>query len=119
MPCSMVSALLEIGHVHTHCHDHLQASIWRCTGAGLWALLCVEVVDMDEFDGIGEDGHEGTMEFVLVLDDWQAGIGYRRVKLLLLGILQVIDADGEVGDGSLMSDVRCCSCRDASNVVRC
>src|SRR5216684_3252915 len=119
MPCSMVSVLLEIGHVHTHCHDHLQASIWRCTGVGSWALPCVEVVDMDKFDGIGEDGHKGTMEFVLMLDDWQAGIGYRRVKLLLLGILQVIDADGEVGDGSLMSDVRCCSCRDASNVVRC
>ncbi len=119
MPHSMVSALLEIGCVRTRCCDHLQASIWRCAGAGLWALPCVEVVDMDEFDGVGEDGHEGTMEFVLVLDDWWAGVGYRRVKLLLLGILQVIDADGEVGDGSLMSDVRCCSCRDASNVVRC
>ncbi len=55
---------------------------------------------------------------MLVLDDQRAGVGDGRVKLLLLGILWVIDADGEVGDGSLMSDVRCCSRRDASDAVR-
>ena len=83
--------------------------------------VCVEVVDVDEFDGVGEDGRDGvgvTAELVLVLDDRRAGVGDGRVKLLLLGVLRVIDADGEVGDGSLMSDVRCCSCRDASDAVR-
>jgi len=76
---------------------------------------------VDKFDGIGEDRREGvavTVELVLVLDDRRAGVGDGRVKLLLLGILRVIDADGEVGDGSLMSDARCYSCRDASDAVR-
>ena len=44
---------------------------------------------------------------MLVLDDRRAGLGDGRDKLLLLGVLRVIDADGEVGNGSLMSDVRC------------
>ena len=82
---------------------------------------CVEVVDVDKFDGIGEDRREGvavTVELVLVLDDRRAGVGDGGVKLLLLGILWVIDADGEVGDGSLMSDVKCYSCRDASDAGR-
>ncbi len=33
--------------------------------------VCVEVVDVDEFDGVGEDGRDGvgvTAELVLVLE---------------------------------------------------
>ena len=60
MPRSTASALAEIGRVRTRCRDHLKASIWRCAGAGSWALPCVSMVDMDEFDGIGEDGREGV-----------------------------------------------------------
>jgi hypothetical protein len=75
------------------------------------------LVDVDEFEGVGEDGREGvgvTAELVLVLDDrWAAA----RVRLGLLGVLGLVGADSE-GDGSLMSDARCCSCRDASDVVR-
>ena len=76
--------------------------------------MCVELVDVDEFEGVGEDGREGvgvTAEPVLVLDDGA------RVGLVLLGVLGLVGANGEVGDGSLMSDARCCSCRDASDVV--
>ena len=81
--------------------------------------MCVEFVDVDEFEGVGEDGREGVGVadvLVLVLDDRWAEVDDSRVRL---GVLGVVDADGEVGDGSLMSDARCCSCRDASDVVRC
>lgn len=80
--------------------------------------MCVELVDVEEFEGVGEDGREGvgvTAELVLVLDDRWAEVGGARVRLVLLGEL---GANGEVGDGSLMSDARYCSCRDASDVVR-
>jgi hypothetical protein len=78
----------------------------------------VELVDVDEFEGVGEDGREGvgvTAELGLVLDDRRAEVGGARVGLVLLGLL---GANGEVGEGSLMSDAGCCSCRDASDVVR-
>ena len=81
--------------------------------------MCVEFVDVDELEGVGEDGREGVGVadvLVLVLNDRWAEVGDSRVRLGLLG---VVDADGEVGDGSLMSDARCSSCRDASDVVRC
>jgi hypothetical protein len=87
-----------------------------CGFAG--TAVCVEVVDADEFEGVGEDGREGvgvTAVLVLVLDDRWAEV---RVRLGLLGVVGVVGADDEVGDGSLMSDARCCSCRDASDVVR-
>lgn len=75
------------------------------------------MVDVDEFEGVGEDGREGvgvTAALVLVLDDRWAEA---RVRLGLLSVLGLVGADSE-GDGSLMSDARCCSCRDASDVVR-
>lgn len=75
---------------------------------------------MDEFEGVGEDAREGvgvTAELVLELDDRWAEVGGTRVRLVLL-VLGLVGANGEVGDGSLMSDARCCSCRDASDVVR-
>jgi hypothetical protein len=50
-----------------------------------------------------------------VLDDRWAEVGGTSVGL---GELGLVGADGEVGDGSLMSDARCCSCREASEVVR-
>jgi hypothetical protein len=83
--------------------------------------VCVELVDVDEFEGVGEDGREGvgvTAELVLVLDDRWAEVGGARVRLVLLGILGPVGANGEVGDGSLLSDARCCSCRDVSDMVR-
>jgi hypothetical protein len=82
--------------------------------------VCVELVDVDEFEGVGEDEREGvgvTAELVLELDDRWAEVGGTRVRLVLL-VLGLVGANGEVGDGSLMSDARCCSCRDASDVVR-
>ena len=83
--------------------------------------MCVELVDVDELEGVGEDGREGvgvTAELGLVLDDRWADVGGTRVRLVSLGVLGLVGANGEVGDGSLLSDVRCCSCRDASEVVR-
>ena len=83
--------------------------------------VCVELVDVDEFEGVGEDGREGvgvTVVLVLVLDDRWAEVGGARVRFVLLGVLGLVGANGEVGDGSLISDVRCCSCRDASDVMR-
>lgn len=80
--------------------------------------VCVELVDVDELEGVGEDGREGvgvTAELGLVLDDRWAGMGGTRVGL---GVLELVGANGEVGDGSLMSDARYSSCRDASEVVR-
>jgi hypothetical protein len=80
--------------------------------------VCVEVVDVEELEGVGEDGREGvgvTAELGLVLDDRWAEVGGTSVGL---GVLGLVGADGEVGDGSLMSDARCCSCREASEVVR-
>jgi hypothetical protein len=82
--------------------------------------VCVELVDVDEFEGVGEDEREGvgvTAELVLELDDRWAEVGGTRVRLVFL-VLGLVGANGEVGDGSLMSDARCCSCRDASDVVR-
>jgi hypothetical protein len=82
--------------------------------------VCVELVDVDEFEGVGEDEREGvgvTAELVLELDDRWAEVGGTRVRLAFL-VLGLVGANGEVGDGSLMSDARCCSCRDASDVVR-
>ena len=83
--------------------------------------MCVELVDVDEFEGIGEDGREGvgvTADFVLVLDDRWADVGGARVRLVLLGVLGPVGINGEVGDCSLMSDARCCSRSNASDVVR-
>jgi hypothetical protein len=83
--------------------------------------VCVELVDVDEFEGVGEDGREEVgviAELVLVLDDRWTEVGDARVRLVLLGVLGLVGVNGEVGDGSLMSDARCCSCRDASDVVR-
>jgi len=71
--------------------------------------VCVELVDVEEFEGVGEDGREGVgvkAELVLVLDDRWVGVGGVRVRLGILGILEVLGADGEVGDGSLMNDLR-------------
>jgi hypothetical protein len=83
--------------------------------------VCVELVDVDELEGVGEDGREGvgvTAEPGLVLNDRWADVGGTRVRLVSLGVLGLVGADGEVGGGSLLSDARCCSCRDASEVVR-
>lgn len=90
-----------------------------CGFAG--TAVCVELVDADEFEGVGEDGREGvgvTAVLVLVLDDRWDEVGDARGRLGLLGVLGVLGAGDEAGDGSLMSGKRCCSCRDASEVVR-
>lgn len=71
--------------------------------------VCVELVDVDEFEGVGEDGRDGvgvTAELVLVLNDRWAEEGGVGVRLVLLGVLELVGASGEVGDGSLMSDAR-------------
>ena len=76
------------------------------------------MVDVDEFEGVGEDGREGVGVadvLVLVLNDRWAEVGDARARLELLG---VSGADGEVGDDSLANDARCCSCKDVSDVVR-
>jgi hypothetical protein len=78
--------------------------------------VCVELVDVDEFEGVGEDEREGVGVTAEPDDRW-AEVGGTRVGLELL-VLGLVGANGEVGDGSLMSDARCCSCRDASDVVR-
>ena len=83
--------------------------------------VCVELVDVDEFEGVGEDGREGvgvTVELVLVLDDRWAEVGGARAGLVLSGAPGLVGVNGEVGDGCLLSDARCCSCRDASVVAR-
>lgn len=81
--------------------------------------MCVELVDVDEFEGVGEDGREGVgVTAELVLDDRWAEVCGARITLVLLGVLGLVGANGDVGDGSLMSDERCCSCTDASDVVR-
>lgn len=75
-------------------------------------------MDVDEFEGVGEHGREGVGVadvLVLVLDDRWAEVGDARVRLGLLG---VVGADGEVGDDSLVNDARCCSCKEASDMVR-
>ena len=87
--------------------------------------VCVELLDADELDGVGEDGREGVgvvtdeeesvCELLLVLNDrlmagGEAGLG-----------LGVVGADGAAGTGaggSLTSEARYCSCRDASDVER-
>jgi hypothetical protein len=87
--------------------------------------VCVELLDADELDGVGEEGREGVgvvtdeeepvCELLLVLDDrlmagGEAGLG-----------LGVVGADSVAGTGagcSLTSEARYCSCRDASDVER-
>ena len=81
--------------------------------------MCVELLDADELEGVGEDGREGVGVVVeeesvceLVLDDlWmvegEAGVG-----------LGVVCTDDAGAGGSLTSAARCCSCRDASDAAR-
>lgn len=87
--------------------------------------MCVELVDVDEFEGVGEVGHEDvgvTAELMLVQDDRWVDVGGARVRLVLLGVLGPVGASGKVsskvGDCSLMSNARCGSCRDANDVLR-
>lgn len=87
--------------------------------------VCVELLDADELDGVGEDGREGVgvvtdeeesvCELLLVLDDrlmagGEAGPG--------LGVVGSGGVAGAGACGSLTSEARCCSCRDASDVAR-
>jgi hypothetical protein len=65
------------------------------------------LVDVDEFEGVGEEGREGVGVTAVLLDDRWTEVGDARVRLGLLGVLGVLDAGDEAGDGSLMSGVRC------------
>jgi hypothetical protein len=94
----------------------LEARGWGFVGTA----VCVEVVDVDEFEGVGEDGREGVgvtaeLVLVLVLDDRWAEVGGAWV---LLGVLVLVGDDGEVGDGSLMRDARCWASKDESDAER-
>ena len=80
--------------------------------------MCVELLDADELDGVGEDGREGVGVVVeeesaceLVLDDLWMVEGEAEVGLGVVG------TDGDAG-GSLTSEARYCSCRDASDAAR-
>lgn len=85
--------------------------------------VCVELLDADELEGVGEDGREGVGVVVeeesvweLVLDDlWMAEgeVGFG------LGVVGTDDTADAGAGGSLTSGARCCSCRDASDVARC
>ena len=84
--------------------------------------VCIELLDADELDGIGEEGREGIGVVVeeksvceLMLDDLWMAEGMAGVGLGIVGTDVATDAGA--GD-SLMSDARCCSCRDASNAAR-
>jgi hypothetical protein len=84
--------------------------------------VCVELLDADELDGVGEEGREGVGVVVeeesvceLVLDDLWMAEGPAGVGLEVVGTDGTTDAGA--GD-SLTSDVRCCSCRDASDAAR-
>ena len=81
--------------------------------------VCVELLDTDELNGVGEEGREGVGVVVeeesiceLVLDDLWMAEGMAGVGLSIVGTDVATDGD------SLTSDVRCCSCRDASNAAR-
>jgi len=85
--------------------------------------VCVELLDADELDGVGEDGREGVGVVVeeesvceLVLDDLWMAEGEAGVGLGVVGADGAADAGA---DDSLTSEARYCSCRDASDAARC
>jgi hypothetical protein len=92
-----------------------------CGFAG--TAVCVELLDAEELEGVGEEGREGVgvtdMEEIvcaLVLGD-----GGRWVKVSDAGVgLGGGGADDVAGGGgsSRAGDARCCSCRDESDVAR-
>lgn len=88
--------------------------------------VCVELLDADELEGVGEDGREGvgvTVEEedsvcrLVVLDDRWAEVGDAGIGLSVVGAGGAV-AGGDGGGCSRISDARCCSCRDARDVAR-
>jgi hypothetical protein len=84
--------------------------------------VCVELLDADELGDVGEDGHRGIGVVVeeesvceLVLDDLWMAEGETGVDLGVVGTDGVADPDP---CDSLTSEVRYCSCRDASDAAR-
>ena len=84
--------------------------------------MCVELLDADELEGVGEDGREGVGVVVeeesvcdLVLDDLWMVEGEAEGGLGVVGTDGAADAGA---GGSLTSEARCCSCRDASDAAR-
>jgi hypothetical protein len=91
-----------------------------CGFAG--TAVCVELLDVDELDGVGDDGREGVgvvmaeeeSVYELPLDD-RVMTGAEEG-----GGLGVVGADGAAGTGvggSLTNEARCWPCRDASEVA--
>jgi len=96
-----------------------------CGFAG--TAVCVELVDVEASEGVGEDGREGVgvmdeedsvCELVVSLDDdrcmedGKAGVS--------LGIAGDNGAANDAGGGDIgLSDAKCCLCRDVSDAVRC
>ena len=81
--------------------------------------VCVELLDADELDGVGEDGREGVgvrveevSERVFVAATAEGAV-VRSVDDVGLGVVGADD-----GAGSRISDARCCSCKDASDEAR-
>jgi hypothetical protein len=72
--------------------------------------VCVELLDADELDGVGEDGREGVG---VRAEEVSGCAGLRGVDDVGLGVVGADD-----GAGSQISDVRCCSCKDASDEAR-
>jgi hypothetical protein len=93
-------------------------------GCGLvGTAVCVELLDVDELEGVGEDGREGVgvraeedSERALIEATEECpevdGVG------IVDGGIAVVGTDDRVGEGSRMSEARCCSCRDASDEAR-
>jgi hypothetical protein len=99
------------------CASCFDLDVRGCGFAG--TAVCVELLDADELEGVGEDGREGVgvtaEESVceLVLNDRRGTGSMAEVGSGIVG------SDGAAGAGtSLMSEVRCCSCKDTSDVAR-
>jgi hypothetical protein len=85
--------------------------------------VCVELLDADELEGVGEDGREGVG--VMAEEDSERVLAETTDECAevegSVGAdvgLGVAGADDGLGDGSRINDARYCSCKDASDEAR-
>ena len=89
-----------------------------------WGLagtaVCVELLEAEELEGVGEDGREGvgvTAEEGSVCAPVLV-VGGCKEEFGGTGAGADVDADGGSSSGFWTSDARYCSCRDARDAVR-
>jgi hypothetical protein len=83
---------------------------WGLAGTAVW----VELVEAEEFEGVGEDGREGVGVMAEEGSVWALVGGWEEV----VGRDGVGVGDGGSAVGFWTSDARYCSCRDVSDAVR-